>query len=156
MLHRFSYFGTGGQWLGEERLLRDTAGNLYGTSQAGHSGTGWGRFLSWIQPGTSPCCILFPVALAGAIPGRESFPIQPGTSTAPLPKAAAALVWALAAERFTSWPQTENLPSCIGSRAESGDGGVPWAALVMDRAGNLYGTTELGGLRDGIVFKIRL
>ena len=29
------------------------------------------------------------------------------------------------------------------------DGGYPWAGLTLDNAGNLYGTTELGGTFDG-------
>lgn len=35
------------------------------------------------------------------------------------------------------------------------DGGLPLAGLVMDKAGNLYGTTESGGTRGGgLVFKL--
>jgi uncharacterized repeat protein (TIGR03803 family) len=36
------------------------------------------------------------------------------------------------------------------------DGGYPYAALVKDKKGNLYGTTELGGTYgDGTVFRIK-
>lgn len=36
------------------------------------------------------------------------------------------------------------------------DGGSPWAGLTMDRAGNLYGTTETGGVYGyGTVFKLK-
>jgi len=35
------------------------------------------------------------------------------------------------------------------------DGGIPYSGLIRDGAGNLYGTTEIGGLSDvGTVFKI--
>ncbi len=34
------------------------------------------------------------------------------------------------------------------------DGGMPWAGLVMDRSGNLYGTTTQGGTGFGTVFKL--
>jgi uncharacterized repeat protein (TIGR03803 family) len=35
------------------------------------------------------------------------------------------------------------------------DGGVPFAGVIMDRAGNLYGTTEFGGTGGaGVVFKL--
>jgi len=35
------------------------------------------------------------------------------------------------------------------------DGGNPWAGLIQDGAGNLYGTTTFGGaLGGGVVFKL--
>jgi uncharacterized repeat protein (TIGR03803 family) len=35
------------------------------------------------------------------------------------------------------------------------DGGSPWADLILDAAGNLYGTTRLGGTYDnGVVFEM--
>jgi uncharacterized repeat protein (TIGR03803 family) len=35
------------------------------------------------------------------------------------------------------------------------DGGYPYAGVIRDAAGNLYGTTEYGGLRStGVIFKI--
>jgi uncharacterized repeat protein (TIGR03803 family) len=34
------------------------------------------------------------------------------------------------------------------------DGGGPWSNLVVDASGNLYGTTEEGGLGAGTVFKL--
>jgi uncharacterized repeat protein (TIGR03803 family) len=39
--------------------------------------------------------------------------------------------------------------------AASKDGGYPWGSLILDAAGNLYGTTNLGGIDDrGTVFKL--
>jgi len=36
-------------------------------------------------------------------------------------------------------------------------GGKPWSSLIMDNAGNLYGTALEGGTsNDGVVFEIRL
>jgi uncharacterized repeat protein (TIGR03803 family) len=38
---------------------------------------------------------------------------------------------------------------------EQGDGATPYAGVILDREGNLYGTTELGGLGGGgTVFKL--
>ena len=45
--------------------------------------------------------------------------------------------------------------SVLHSFARGSDGGFPNAGLIMDDAGNLYGTTERGGVDDhGVVFKI--
>ena len=35
-----------------------------------------------------------------------------------------------------------------------GDGALPTSALIFDKAGNLYGTTSAGGLRNGGVFEL--
>jgi len=34
------------------------------------------------------------------------------------------------------------------------DGGAPWAGVVLDGAGNIYGTTQNGGSGRGVVFKL--
>ena len=39
--------------------------------------------------------------------------------------------------------------SVIHSFSASGDGQQPWAGVVQDQSGNLYGTTAQGGARDG-------
>jgi len=36
----------------------------------------------------------------------------------------------------------------------SQDGGLPSASMLLDKAGNLYGTTYYGGLGYGTVFKL--
>jgi uncharacterized repeat protein (TIGR03803 family) len=154
VLHRFSYSGTGGQWLGEERLLRDTAGNIYGTSQAGHSGRGWGTVFKLDSAGNFTVLHSFSGGAGGGNPwaGVISDPAGNLYGTTPEGGSGTCLgfgcgtVYKLGANgKFTVLHQFSG---------QSGDGGVPWAALVRDRAGNFYGTTEIGGLGDGIVFKI--
>jgi uncharacterized repeat protein (TIGR03803 family) len=35
------------------------------------------------------------------------------------------------------------------------DGGTPWSGVIRDSAGNLYGTTQIGGNDNGgVVFKL--
>jgi hypothetical protein len=34
------------------------------------------------------------------------------------------------------------------------DGGSPYAGPILDRAGNLYGTTNVGGFGGGAVFEV--
>ena len=51
----------------------------------------------------------------------------------------------------TKW--TETVLHSFG--AEEGDGGAPWAGLIMDKSGNLYGTTRGGGVHGfGAVFEL--
>jgi uncharacterized repeat protein (TIGR03803 family) len=47
------------------------------------------------------------------------------------------------------WTQTTLYPFTGGS-----DGGQPQANLTLDKAGNIYGTTGLGGLGYGVVFEL--
>jgi uncharacterized repeat protein (TIGR03803 family) len=46
--------------------------------------------------------------------------------------------------------------SVLYSFTGGSDGGDPLAGLIMDQAGNLYGTTRFGGLGAGVVFKLDL
>lgn len=83
-------------------LLRDSAGNLYGTTQIGGAGDcGYG------------CGVVFKLDTAG----NETV-----------------------------------LYTFLG--ATSGDGSEPVGVLVRDSKGNLYGTTAAGGLGGGTVFKL--
>jgi uncharacterized repeat protein (TIGR03803 family) len=57
----------------------------------------------------------------------------------------------------TNSPNTQNGPETVlhSFGASSTDGNVPYAGLIMDTSGNLYGTTTLGGANNvGTVFKI--
>jgi uncharacterized repeat protein (TIGR03803 family) len=56
---------------------------------------------------------------------------------------------------------SKNKETVLYSFTGGPDGGTPWAGLVMDAKGNLYGTTTNGGVRDcyngsfcGVVFKV--
>jgi uncharacterized repeat protein (TIGR03803 family) len=54
----------------------------------------------------------------------------------------------------TPWKETVLYPFC--SKPVLSDGGAPWAEVIMDGAGNLYGTTIAGGRNpnDGTIFKL--
>jgi len=70
------------------------------------------------------------------------------------------LLLATAAALLLSAPQpahaqTETLLYSFCPQPNCADGSSPWAGLLMDRAGNLYGTTVYGGEYDcGTVFKL--
>ena len=53
------------------------------------------------------------------------------------------------------WPETTvNFGQFVGS-VDVGDGMYPYAGVVLDAQGNLYGTTAVGGTHgDGAVYKL--
>lgn len=52
-------------------------------------------------------------------------------------------------------PWTEStIYTFIGNAGQNVDGAVPYASLIFDSQGNLYGTTLGGGLGDGTVFEL--
>ena len=95
----------------EAGLVMDTAGNLYGTTNSG------GSFLF------------------GPFPFLGPFPYDGGTVFKVDPSGSETVLHSFA--------------------PNGGDGAIPYAGLVMDTAGNLYGTTESGGSSgNGTVFKV--
>lgn len=63
---------------------------------------------------------------------------------------AAALSWAMAASSAAAAAAPYQVIYTFQGKA---DGGLPHAALVADRAGNLYGTTMAGGINSCLSFK---
>ncbi len=53
-----------------------------------------------------------------------------------------------------AWASSESLIYSFGS--SSGDGDYPYAGLIADKSGNLYGTTYQGGSGYGTVFELTL
>jgi uncharacterized repeat protein (TIGR03803 family) len=73
-----------------------------------------------------------------------------GTTSAGGYGAACGVVFELSPQADGSW--TENVLHLLGSRD---DGVVPFASLIFDSSGNLYTTTDSGGmLGDGTVFEL--
>jgi uncharacterized repeat protein (TIGR03803 family) len=143
-------------------LVADTSGNLYGTTLFGGAygygevfevsppavpGGPWTEsvlfsFGGFANDGTSPAGS---VALdaAGNVYSttKDGGLYNQGTVVKLSPPAAAGLPW------------TETiLYSFAGATS---DGGTPWAGLVIDKSGNLYGVTYAGGVNGvGTVFKV--
>ena len=91
-------------------LIRDLAGNLYGTTSGG---------------GTPKC--------SGTLGCGTVFELSP-----PLVSG-------------DPWQET-----ILHTFAGGSDGGASYAALIMDKAGNLYGTGSAGGFKNnGVVFKLK-
>ena len=144
-------------------LLLDGQGNLYGTTAGGGSltcdGIGCGVVFKVTPKGAESALYSFLGGTDGATP--QSALIMDGQGN-------------LYGTTYGGGNLSCNGSSCgtvlkVSATGEetilyrftgSADGGIPLAGLVMESQGNLYGTTELGGLTScglgccGVVFKV--
>jgi len=145
----YSFTGTGGDGAAPlAGLVRDAAGNLYGTTASG---------------GASGLGTVFKVSAGGAETALHSFR---GGSDGEYPYASVIRDAAgnLYGTTFASGASglgtvfkidTQGYETVLYSFRGGADGEYPSAGLVRDAAGNLYGTTNSGGSSGGgIVFKI--
>jgi uncharacterized repeat protein (TIGR03803 family) len=129
-------------------LIRDAAGNLYGTTD--YAGTSFaGVVFKVSKTGTETVLYSF----TGGADGQYPY--------APLVRDAAGNLYGT-----TQYGGTSNLgvvfklsatgkETVLHSFTGGADGVYPYSGLFRDAAGNLYGTTESGGTsNDGVVFKI--
>jgi len=128
-------------------LIRDSAGNLYGTTSSGGE-SGLGVVFKLDAANTETVLHAF-AGPDGAIPhGRL---VQDGSgnlygTTSSGGGSGLGTVFKI---------DTSGTESVVYSFAGSPDGAKPYAGLVIDNSGNLYGTTEDGGSSGfGTIFKI--
>ena len=160
VLHSFNGAGDGTNPLAP--LIRDAAGNLYGTASSGGSfqgpcvGSGCGTVLKLAPNGTLKVLHTFtggsdgasPLALvrdpAGNLFGTASSGGDPDCTIGGVP--GCGVVFKLdAKDKLT----------VLHTFTGGFDGGSPNTGLAQDAAGNLYGTTALGGTSGkGVVFKL--
>jgi uncharacterized repeat protein (TIGR03803 family) len=163
VLHRFAGSPDGLGPLGG--LIRDSAGNFYGTTTSGGTGAAC----------TDGCGTVFAMSASGEMTILYNFQGGPGDGAVPVGR----LVRDAAGNLYgvTTWGG--NSPSCstvgIGSgcgtvfkvdgsghetilhtfEAYPSDGALPAWGLISDSNGNLYGVTQRGGANDdGTIFKI--
>jgi uncharacterized repeat protein (TIGR03803 family) len=149
LLHSFGATASDG-WTPLTSLIMDSAGNLYGTTTSG---------------GANDHGTVFKIGAAGTESVLYSFGATASDGQQPyaglLADSAGNLYGTTyiggANNRGTvfkiSAAGTESLLYSFGATASDGVG--PYADLITDSAGNLYGTTEQGGANDkGTVFKI--
>jgi len=153
VLHRFSVQNDGG-YTPRGRPVLDQAGNLYGTTSAGGEGGAGTVFrLSQTSSGGWKDTVIhsftgnggrYPLAglildSAGNLYGTTSYGGDvDGT------------VFELTPAANGKWQQT-----VLRALTGNGDGGAPYAEVIFDAAGNLYGTATAGGAQGwGCVFKL--
>jgi uncharacterized repeat protein (TIGR03803 family) len=124
-------------------LIRDSAGNLYGTTSGG--GTENGGVVYKVDPsGQQTVLHSFPGPVNGASPvaGVVRGPAGNfyGATTSGGVADAAGVVYKV---------DTAGHATALYSFTGGADGGTPIAGVVLDSAGNLYGTTTYGGITTG-------
>ena len=137
-------------------LIFDAAGNLYGTTSSGGTygagaafeltptaGGGWTEKVLYsfcsqtnCTDGAGPSGLIFDAA--GNLYGTTS-----GGGTIPCGGYGCGAVYQLTPTADGGW--TEKVLYSFCSQANCTDGWFPYAGLIFDAAGNLYGTTSLGG-----------
>ena len=140
-------------------LIMDAAGNLYGTTAAGGGtgcgGAGCGTVFKFAPAGTETVLYSFAGGTDGAYPeaglimdGSGNFyGTTSGGGTGGCQGQGCGTVFEVARDG------TETVLHAFAGG--TGDGSTPVAGLIMDKSGNLYGTTIAGGSgANGTVFKL--
>ena len=149
-------------------LVIDQSGNLYGTTYYG------GRVdSSSCLSGRTGCGVVFKVTPEGEETVLHSFCAENNCTDGELPlaglvfdqkgnlygttDAGGAHGYGVVFRLTSEGKQTVLYSFCARGGSSCTDGRHPSAGLVLDRRGNLYGTTEYGGLYgSGVVFKLTL
>jgi uncharacterized repeat protein (TIGR03803 family) len=152
VLHTFTGRADGGGPMAG--VIRDSAGNLYGTTSAGGI-SGYGVVFMLDKTGTETALYSFTGGTDGATPLagliRDSAGNLYGTTNVGGASGYAGVVFKV---------DTIGTETVLHNFTAGADGAFPYAGLVRDSTGNLYGTTCGGGIAsgyagDGVVFKIK-
>lgn len=142
------------------RLIMDKNGNLYGTAGRGGANGNYGTVFELAPDGSytvlySFCSLancsdgIYPVA--GVVmdkSGNLYGTTQAGGGSANC-SAGCGTVFELSPQKGGGWRETVLYPFTHGS-----DGGSPSSGVIMDKAGNLYGTTFDGTYNEGNVYEL--
>ena len=151
-LHRFR--GKDGRQL-EAGVILDAAGNLYGTTYGGGPAYGIVFRLTPKSDGSWSETVLynFQSGFDGSLPAASLIFDAAGNLYGTTSEGGGACycgaVFKLAPNQDGSWTE-----SVLHSFSYNSDGGYSHAGLILDAAGNLYGTTLQGGNGYGTVFKL--
>jgi uncharacterized repeat protein (TIGR03803 family) len=131
-------------------LVSDPQGNLYGTAEAG--GSGGGGVVFKVDPAGNETVLYdftyYPFA-GGAFPFGGVVRDPAGNLFG-----AAALGGAnFAGVVFKVDPVTQ-VETVLYTFTGGSDGNGPWGNVILDQAGNVYGTTQGGGSAGGVVYKV--
>jgi uncharacterized repeat protein (TIGR03803 family) len=143
-------------------LLFDTSGNLYGTTQAGGTGTGCGSGCGTVfqltrsgNSWTEHVLYSFSGGSDGSIPTAGLVADAAGnlygtTFSGGSNSCACGVVFELVPQSGGGWTE-----SVLHSFGDTPDGANVYAPLIFDTVGNLYGTTLSGGnVGMGVIYKL--
>lgn len=143
----YNFTGSADGALPYARLVRDEAGNLYGTAISGGT-TGNGVVFKVDPSGTETVLYSFTGGTDGALP--EAGLIRDIKGNLYGATAYGGLGCGVVFKLDSTGNETVLYTFTCGA-----DGAQPRAGLLRDKAGNLYGTTESGGnSNSGVVFKL--
>lgn len=130
-------------------LIRDTSGNLYGTTEFGGT-KGYGTIFKVDRAGSESILYSFTNGSDGA------YPVAGVARDASGNLYCTTMVADSGAEPGTVFKLSASFaPSTLYTFTGGNDGGVPESQLVLDTAGNVYGTTvSFGTAGDGVVFRV--
>jgi uncharacterized repeat protein (TIGR03803 family) len=145
----YSFTGGADGWAPNAGVISDSAGNLYGTTVNGGT-AGRGVVYKLDTAGQETVLYSFRGGADGAFPFagviRDSAGNLYGTTYV-----GGTRDWGVVYKLDTAGQETVLYRFTGGA-----DGGNPWAGVIRDSAGNLYGTTAGGGKRGGgVVFKLK-
>jgi len=144
VLYNFTGGADGGH--PEAGVIRDSAGNLYGTTAEG--GSGYGVVYKLDASGQETVLYKFMDQLDGGRPYAGVIRDSAGNLYGTTVEGGSFLSGVV--YKLNTTGQETVLYSFTGGT----DGSGPDAGLVLDSAGNLYGTTSYGGAGYGVVFKV--
>ena len=129
-------------------VVLDKTGNVYGTTNGGGP-SDWGTVFKVAPDGTETVLYTFTGGADGGAPwsglilGKKG--VLYGTTTS-----GGAYGYGVVFEI-----EADGTEKVLYAFTGGNDGAVPWAGLIRDKAGNLYGTTLVGGASsDGTIFKV--
>jgi uncharacterized repeat protein (TIGR03803 family) len=147
-------------------LIMDQSGSLYGTTNSGGAHDG-GTVFEFTSGGVERVLYSFCTTIVGGYCGDGAFPVAGvirdkagnlyGTTTLGGTNDVGVVFELSFDARTGNWTENVLYSFCpMGTASGCPDGKTPLAGVVMDAAGNLYGTTEFGGAHEqGTVFKVR-
>jgi len=133
----------------ESGLIRDSSGNLYGTTSNGGGTADSGVVYKVAPDGSETILYAFTGGLDGAFPmggvTRDGAGALYGTT-----------VGGGAAAFGTIFKLTPGgVETVLYSFTDGADGAAPWGGLIRDKSGNFYGTSSSGGAaQEGTVFEL--